>query len=263
MSDGPILSVRALHAQRGDREVLCGVDLSIDRGEVVALIGPSGSGKTTLLRALNYLTPFSAGEVDIAGHRLRPAMSERSDAAALRAVRTRVGMVFQAFNLFPHLSVLDNVMEAPRRVLHLDAGAARTRAQALLARVGLGDRADAYPAALSGGQQQRVAIARALAMEPDVLLLDEPTSALDPRLAGEVLTVIADLAAAGQTMVLVTHQIAFVRRVAHRVLVLADGVIVDSGAPADVLDPPRTAATRELLGAGSAPSPSPFGRGQG
>ncbi|HUI25739.1 MAG TPA: amino acid ABC transporter ATP-binding protein [Candidatus Kryptonia bacterium] len=248
MSDAPILSVRALRARRGDRDVLRGIDLCVARGEVVALIGPSGGGKTTLLRALNYLTPFNEGEVDIAGHRLRPAMSERKDAAALRAVRTRVGMVFQSFNLFPHLNVIDNVMEAPRRVLRLDVSAARARAEALLARVGLADRADAYPTTLSGGQQQRVAIARALAMQPDVLLLDEPTSALDPRLAGEVLAVIADLAAAGQTMVLVTHQIVFVRRIAHRVLVLADGAIVDSGEPAEVLDPPRTAATRELLG---------------
>jgi len=253
MSDTPVLSVRALRAQRGDREVLRGIDLCVRRGEVVALIGPSGGGKTTLLRALNYLTPFSAGEVDIAEHRLRPAMSERSDAAALRAVRTRVGMVFQSFNLFPHLNVLDNVMEAPRHVLRLDPATARARAEALLARVGLEDRADAYPTALSGGQQQRVAIARALAMEPDVLLLDEPTSALDPRLAGEVLAVIADLAAGGQTMLLVTHQIAFVRRIANRVVVLADGAIVDSGAPAEVLDPPRTAATRELLGLNQRP----------
>ena len=248
MSDRSVLSVRGLRARRGDRDVLRGVDLSVVRGEVVALIGPSGGGKTTLLRALNYLTPFADGEVDIAGHRLRPAMSERKDAAALRAVRTRVGMVFQSFNLFPHLNVVDNVMEAPRRVLGLDVVAARARAEGLLHRVGLDDRVDAYPSTLSGGQQQRVAIARALAMEPDVLLLDEPTSALDPRLAGEVLTVIADLAAGGQTMVLVTHQIAFVRRIAHRVVVLADGTIVDSGTPAEVLDPPRTAATRELLG---------------
>ncbi|HVN83619.1 MAG TPA: amino acid ABC transporter ATP-binding protein [Candidatus Binatia bacterium] len=248
MSDGPVLDVRRLCAHRAEREVLRGIDLSVARGEVVALIGPSGAGKTTLLRALNYLTPFSTGEVYINGHHLRPGMSERHDAATLRAVRMRVGMVFQSFNLFPHLTVLDNVMEAPRTVLGLEAEAARARAQSLLARVGLGDRADTYPQLLSGGQQQRVAIARALAMEPEVLLLDEPTSALDPRLAGEVLAVIADLATAGQTMVLATHQIAFVRRIAHRVLVLVDGVIVESGAPTQVLDAPRTDATRALLG---------------
>ena len=248
MTAVPVLSVCGLCVRRAEREVLRGVDLAVERGEVVALIGPSGGGKTTLLRALNYLTPFHAGEVDIAGSRLQPGMSERRDAAALRAVRTRVGMVFQSFNLFPHLTALDNVAEAPRHVLGLDADAAHARAHALLDRVGLADKTDAYPATLSGGQQQRVAIARALAMEPDVLLLDEPTSALDPRLAAEVLAVIGDLAGAGQTMLLVTHQLAFVRRIAHRVLVLADGAIVDGGTPEDVFSHPRHEATRALLG---------------
>lgn len=248
MSDKVIVHVRGVHTRRGARDVLRGVDLTVRRGEVVALVGPSGGGKTTLLRALNYLTPFDAGEVDIAGHELRPGLSERHDATLLRAVRTRVGMVFQQFNLFPHLSVLGNITEAPVRVLGIDLDGARARAERLLARVGLQDYAHTYPQALSGGQQQRVAIARALAMEPDVLLLDEPTSALDPQLAGEVLTVIADLAVAGQTMVLVTHQMAFVRRIAHRVHVLAEGAIVEGGAPNDVLDRPRHEATRALLG---------------
>jgi len=248
MSVGAVVTVRALRTRRGQTEVLRGIDFDVARGEVVAVIGPSGSGKTTLLRGLNYLTPFTAGEVDIAGHRLRPGLSERTDAALLRAVRTRVGMVFQSFHLFPHLTALGNVTEAPYRVLGLEAGQARARAQALLQRVGLGSYAGALPHTLSGGQQQRVAIARSLAMEPVVLLLDEPTSALDPRLVGEVLNVVADLAAAGQTMLIVTHEIAFARRVAHRVLVLAGGQIVDSGTPADVLDHPRTAATRALLG---------------
>ena len=248
MNDGTVVDVRALRTRLGQTEVLRGIDLRIARGEVVAVIGPSGSGKTTLLRGLNYLTPFTAGEVEIAGHRLGPGLCERADARLLRAVRTLVGMVFQNFHLFPHLTALGNVAEAPRHVLGLEPGAARARAQALLERVGLGSYADALPHTLSGGQQQRVAIARSLAMQPVVLLLDEPTSALDPRLVGEVLNVVADLAAAGQTMVIVTHEIAFARRVAHRVLVLDDGRIVDSGTPAEVLDHPRTAATRALLG---------------
>lgn len=243
-----VIRVRGLHTRFGATEVLRGIDLEVARGEVVAILGGSGSGKTTLLRAINYLTPFQAGEVEVAGHRLRPGMSERTDAAALRAVRTQAGMVFQSFHLFPHLTARENVMEAPRQVLGLTAEAAHTRADALLARVGLASHADAYPHRLSGGQQQRVAIARALAMEPAALLLDEPTSALDPRLAGEVLAVVSDLAAAGQTMVVVTHEMGFARRCAHRVVVLAGGVVVEQGAPDDVLSCPQTAETRALLG---------------
>jgi len=248
MTDGVIVSVRGLRTRLGQTEVLRGIDLNVRPGEVVAIIGSSGSGKTTLLRGLNYLTPFTAGEVDIAGHRLQPGMDERRHAPQLRALRSRVGMVFQSFHLFPHLSAIGNVMEAPRQVLGLSPAAARTRAHGLLARVGLEGHGEAFPHALSGGQQQRVAIARALAMEPAVLLLDEPTSALDPRLSGEVLAVIADLAAAGQTMLLVTHEIAFARRVAHRVMVLAAGAVAESGAATEVLDAPRAAATRSLLG---------------
>jgi len=243
-----MLTVEGLKTSYGQSQVLFGIDLEVRRGEVVAIIGPSGSGKTTLLRAMNYLTPFIAGEVEIAAHRLRPGMSERTDAAALRAVRTRVGMVFQSFHLFPHLTSLGNVMEAPRHVLGLPPPTAEARARALLERVGLAAHAAAFPHTLSGGQQQRVAIARALAMEPLVLLLDEPTSALDPRLVGEVLAVVGDLAAAGQTMVIVTHEIGFARRVADRVVVLAGGRIVESGPPADVLGRPQAAETRALLG---------------
>jgi polar amino acid transport system ATP-binding protein len=243
-----VITVRGLHTRFGATDVLRGIDLEVARGEVVAILGGSGSGKTTLLRALNYLTPFQTGEVEVAGHRLRPGMSERADAASLRAVRTQAGMVFQSFHLFPHLTALANVMEAPRHVLGLAVDAARDRAQALLARVGLASHADAYPHRLSGGQQQRVAIARALAMEPAALLLDEPTSALDPRLVGEVLAVITDLAAAGQTMVVVTHEMGFARRVAHRVVVLADGRVVEQGTPDDVLSRPQAAETRALLG---------------
>jgi polar amino acid transport system ATP-binding protein len=243
-----VVEARGLRTRRGDVDVLRGVDLTVERGEVVAVVGPSGGGKSTLLRALNYLTPFDAGEVAIAGHRLHPGLRERSDAALLRAVRTRVGMVFQSFHLFPHLSALANVAAAPQCVLGRSSQDAQRRARFLLERVGLADRVDAMPYALSGGQQQRVAIARALAMEPVVLLLDEPTSALDPRLTGEVLAVIADLAAGGQTMVLVTHELAFARRVANRAVVMAAGRIVESGTPGDVFDRPRSAETRAFLG---------------
>jgi polar amino acid transport system ATP-binding protein len=246
----PVVSVRGMRTCFGATEVLRGIDLDVARGEVVALIGPSGGGKSTLLRGLNYLTPFSAGDVAIAGQRLRPGMSERTDATALRAVRVRAGMVFQGFHLFPHLTAIGNVMEAPRRVLGLDAAAARARAARLLDQVGLATSAESYPHTLSGGQQQRVAIARALAMQPVVLLLDEPTSSLDPQLVGEVLAVLADLAAGGQTMLIVTHEIGFARRVAHRVAVLADGQIVESGSAGAVLDDPQHPATRALLGRG-------------
>jgi polar amino acid transport system ATP-binding protein len=244
----PVVAVRGVTTRLGGTEVLRGVDLALDRGEVVAVLGPSGGGKSTLLRAINYLTPFHAGEVEVAGQRLRPGLSERRDAALLRAVRRRVGMVFQHFHLFPHLSALDNVSAAPRRVLGLGREAARARARALLERVGLDGQADAFPHALSGGQQQRVAIARALAMEPEVLLLDEPTSALDPRLVGEVLAVIADLARAGQTMVVVTHELGFARRVASRALVLAGGRVVEEGAPERLLEAPQAPETRAFLG---------------
>ena len=243
-----VLRVRGLRTRLGGAEILRGVDLDVARGEVLAVVGPSGSGKTTLLRALNYLTPFEAGEVEIAGHRLRPGMCEGHDAAALRAVRRRIGMVFQSFHLFPHLTASDNIAEAPRRVLGLGREEARSRAEALLARVGLAPQAASFPHQLSGGQQQRVAIARALAMEPAALLLDEPTSALDPRLTGEVLAVVADLAAAGQTMVVVTHEIAFARRVAGCAIVLVDGRVAEHGSAEEVLGRPRSAETRALLG---------------
>ncbi len=242
------VEVRGLHVRRGQAEVLRGVDLVVERGEVVAVLGSSGSGKTTLLRALNYLTPISSGEIRVADERLVPGMTERRHGPTLQAVRRRVGMVFQGFQLFPHLSVVENVMEAPRRVLGRPLDEAAAAALALLGRVGLAERAQDRPRKLSGGQQQRVAIARALAMEPEVLLLDEPTSSLDPALVGEVLAVIADLAAAGQTMLVVTHEMGFARRVASRAVVLAEGRIAEEGTPASVLDAPQSAATRALLG---------------
>jgi len=242
-----VLRARGLHTRRGEVEILRGVDLDVGRGEVLAVVGPSGSGKTTLLRAFNYLTPFDAGEVEVAGCRLRPGMCERADAADLRAVRLRVGMVFQSFHLFPHLTAIDNVAEAPRRVLGLSRAQAHDLAATLLRRVGLEDRAAALPHALSGGQQQRVAIARALAMKPVALLLDEPTSALDPRMTGEILAVVRALAETGQTMVVVTHEIAFARQVAGRVAVLVEGCIVEEGAVHEVLDHPRHGETRAFL----------------
>jgi len=242
-----VVTARGLHTRRGATEVLRGIDLEVRGGEVVAVVGPSGSGKTTLLRALNYLTPFTAGEVEIAGHALRPGMSERADAEALRAVRTRVGMVFQSFNLFPHLSALENVTEGPRRVLGLDAAAAEARARALLARVGLAEHAGAYPQTLSGGQQQRVAIARALAISPRLMLFDEPTSALDPELVAEVLAVIRRLAEGGMTMIVVTHEVRFAREVADRIIFMDGGRIVEEGSPVDVLERPKEPRTRQFL----------------
>jgi polar amino acid transport system ATP-binding protein len=247
MNSDVVVEARGLHTRLGGTEVLCGVSLSVARGEVVAVLGPSGGGKTTFLRALNYLTPFSAGEVQIAGHRLIPGLSEGRDAALLRAVRLRAGMVFQQFHLFPHLTVLGNLVEAPQRVLGLTPADAEARARELLDRVGLAGHTLAFPRTLSGGQQQRVAIARALMMEPSVLLLDEPTSALDPRLVGEVLAVIRDLAASGQTMIIVTHQVRLAAEVAARVVVLAEGRIAESGRTEEVLRRPQSAAARELL----------------
>ena len=244
----PILCVSGVRLELGGRPILRGVDFAVHRGEVLALVGPSGCGKSSLLRGMNYLTPFTGGSIDIAGHRLVPGMSERRDAALLRSVRQAVGMVFQSFHLFPHLTALGNIVEAPCRVLGLSPEVARQRATELLERVGLAAHAEAYPQTLSGGQQQRVAIARALAMGPAALLLDEPTSALDPRLRGEVLAVIADLAAGGQTMVIVTHEIPFARRVAGRVVVLADGRIVEEGPPDCVFDQPQSEETRRFLG---------------
>jgi polar amino acid transport system ATP-binding protein len=242
-----VVAVRNLCTRRGSTEVLRGIDLDVRGGEVVAIVGASGSGKTTLLRALNYLTPFTAGSVEIAGHLLRPGMSERADAAALCAVRVRVGMVFQSFHLFPHLTALENVMEAPRQVLGLSALEASSRARALLGRVGLDGFGDAYPERLSGGQQQRVAIARALAMEPKLMLLDEITSALDPQLVAEVLTLVRELAETGMTMIIATHEMSFAREVANKVCFLDEGVISEEGPPEQIFSAPQQPRTREFL----------------
>jgi polar amino acid transport system ATP-binding protein len=242
-----MIEVNGLHKRHGTTEVLKGVSLSVTRGEVAAILGPSGGGKSTFLRCLNGLEPFEDGCVTIDGIRLEPGLAPRTREAVLGQVRRRVGMVFQSFNLFPHRNMIQNVTEAPIYVLGLCRQEAEDRAQKLLARVGLADKLLAMPHQLSGGQQQRVAIARTLAMEPRAILFDEPTSALDPHMTAEVLAVIADLARDGQTMVVVTHAIRFARQVAHRVHIFCDGRVVESGAPAQVLDHPCQEATRQLL----------------
>ena len=232
-------------------EVLKGVDLDVRRGEVLCLIGPSGSGKSTFLRCLNHLERIDDGRIHVDGELI--GYAERGDALHelherdVCRQRAAIGMVFQRFNLFPHLTALDNVVEAPIRVRREPRKEATERARALLARVGLAHKADAYPAELSGGQQQRVAIARALAMRPKLMLFDEPTSALDPELVGEVLAVMRTLADDGMTMIVVTHEMAFARDAGHRIAFMDDGTIVESGAPRDILVNPAHARTRAFL----------------
>jgi len=239
-----VIHIRGLHKRHGDREVLRGIDATVEKAETIAIVGPSGGGKSTLLRALNYLDPFDAGSVDIAGFELRPGMKDRD---VLRRLRRSVGMVFQQFHLFPHLTALGNVTLAPRVTRKIDAAAAEKRGRELLERVGLGDRAGAYPAQLSGGQQQRVAIARALAQEPEVLLFDEPTSALDPEMRDEVLAVIRELDGHGITMLVVTHEMHFARDVADRVWVMDGGRIVEDGPPDEVVRAPKSQVAREYF----------------
>ncbi len=233
--------VSDLHKYFGDLEVLKGIDFHVNRGEVVCVIGPSGSGKSTLLRCINQLESATAGKVFISG------VDVTDPDVDIDAVRRRIGMVFQQFNLFPHLSVLRNLTIAQRRVLGRDRAEADRVARATLGKVGLDDKVDAYPMQLSGGQQQRVAIARALAMDPDLMLFDEPTSALDPELVGDVLAVIRDLAREGMTMMVVTHEMAFAREVADRVVFMDGGVVIEEGLPADVLSDPKHARTRDFL----------------
>ncbi len=240
-----MISVRSLCKRHGDREVLSGVTAAVDRGETIAIVGPSGGGKSTLLRCLNYLEGFDAGEVEIAGLALRPGIA--SGDPALRRLRARVGMVFQQFNLFPHLTALHNIALAPRVVKRIERAAAERAARELLARVGLADRAGAYPHELSGGQQQRVAIARALAQEPDVMLFDEPTSALDPEMRDDVMEVIRGLARGGMTMLVVTHEMQFAHDIASRVWVIDRGTIAEQGPPAQVVDRPQTEVAREFF----------------
>ena len=235
-----MIEIKGLRKSFGADEVLKGIDLSIDEKEVVVIIGPSGSGKSTLLRCMNHIEEPTAGEVVVDGITL-------SSEANINQVREEVGMVFQRFNLFPHMTVLENIMLAPMKVKHIARDEAEKTARELLARVGLAEKADAYPDNLSGGQQQRVAIARALAMRPKVMLFDEPTSALDPEMVGEVLDVMRALANEGMTMVIVTHEMGFAREVGDRLLFVDEGRIIESGAPREVFEHPKEERTRSFL----------------
>jgi polar amino acid transport system ATP-binding protein len=229
-----MIEISGLVKRYGNHEILRGASLSVQRGEVAVLLGPSGSGKSTLLRSINGLASFDAGLIRVDGIELRPEAGTMRNRALIQ-IRRRVGMVFQQFNLFPHRSVIQNITEAPIHVLGQHPDQAEAVAMELLERVGLANKAHEYPRSLSGGQQQRVAIARALATQPKVILFDEPTSALDPRMTGEVTRVMQDLAKSGQTMIVVTHSMAFARSVANKIHVLDQGQIVDSGEPETVL----------------------------
>ena len=240
----PIVQIAGLRKRFGTNEVLKGIDLQVARGEVVAVIGKSGSGKSTLLRCINGLEVFQEGSLQVDGQPLR-----HGDAAAMRELRQHVGMIFQSFNLFPHLPVGRNVLLAPGLVKGVKGPAAEQRARDLLARVGLAEKFDAWPDQLSGGQQQRVAIARALAMEPAVLLCDEITSALDPELVGEVLKVVESLADDGMTLMMVTHEMNFARKVADRVVFMHAGRIHEMGAPAELFGAPKTPELQQFLSA--------------
>lgn len=235
----PVLEVAELRKQFGVNEVLRGVSLTMRRGEVVALIGPSGSGKSTFLRCVNRLETPTGGTVRFQGREVTPA--------TINEVRRAIGMVFQRFHLFPHLTALENVTLAPRKVLGLPTARAEAEGRELLTQVRLAEKAESFPDELSGGQQQRVAIARALALQPELLLFDEPTSALDPELVGEVLEVLRDLAAQGRTMLVATHEMGFAREAAGRVLFLDGGVVVEEGPPEQVLEAPREERTRAFL----------------
>jgi polar amino acid transport system ATP-binding protein len=244
----PKIEIAALRKQFGQLVVLKDINLTVEQGSVVALIGPSGSGKSTLLRCINLLVTPNGGRVRVGGDSFVFGTGAKLPGTReLARFRANTGMVFQHFNLFPHMTALGNVMEAPVTVRRKSKREARELALTLLAKVGLADKVDEYPSRLSGGQKQRVAIARALAMEPDVMLFDEATSALDPELVGEVLSVMQKLAAEGMTMVIVTHEIAFAREVADRVIFMRDGLVIEEGPARQVIDAPREAATRAFL----------------
>ncbi|WP_298213082.1 amino acid ABC transporter ATP-binding protein [Acidovorax sp.] len=240
MEQATAVVLRNVHKSFGHHKVLAGVDLEAKRGEVTALIGRSGSGKSTALRCIDRLEQVDSGEITVCGRRVDDPNVD------LKALRLDVGIVFQSYNLFPHLSIEENIMLAPRVAKGLKRGEARELAHTVLARVGLSDKAQAYPEQLSGGQQQRVAIARSLAMQPKVMLFDEVTSALDPELTGEVLKVIEELAAGGMTMVMVTHEMAFARRVAHQVVFMHDGRVHERGS-ADILTHPSTPELKQFV----------------
>jgi polar amino acid transport system ATP-binding protein len=246
-----MVKAEGVHKRFGRLEVLKGINLEVRAGEVMCLLGPSGSGKSTFLRCINHLEKINSGRLSVDGElvgyrQVGDRLHELGEAEVARK-RAGIGMVFQHFNLFPHMTALENVTCAPIRVKRVSRTAARTRAHELLARVGLAEKADAYPAQLSGGQQQRVAIARALAMEPKLMLFDEPTSALDPELVGDVLEAMQQLASEGMTMIVVTHEMGFAREVADTVVFMDGGVVLESGRPADVLGHPRHERTRAFL----------------
>jgi polar amino acid transport system ATP-binding protein len=247
----PMVRMRGLRKSYAGTEVLRGVDLDVSAGDVVVIVGPSGGGKSTLLRCINHLEKIDAGELrvdgDLVGYRDNGRFLRELNEREIATKRAEIGMVFQHFNLFAHMSVLDNVMCGPVRVKGESKAVARARAIDLLESVGLADRADAVPAQLSGGQQQRVAIARALAMQPKLMLFDEPTSALDPELVGDVLDVMRKLATSGMTMIEVTHEIGYAREVGDQLMFMADGMIVESGPPADVVANPQQERTRRFL----------------
>jgi polar amino acid transport system ATP-binding protein len=236
-----MIQVNKLNKYFGDLHVLKDIDFHVEESEVVVLIGASGSGKSTMLRCLNFLEMKNSGDLYIKGEQIDPKRDN------LNQVRQQVGMVFQHFNLFPHMSVLGNVIEAPMQVKRISKAQAQKEGKELLEKVGLGDKAEEYPSRLSGGQKQRVAIARALAMKPEIMLFDEPTSALDPELVGEVLQTMKDLAKEGMTMVVVTHEMGFAREVADRVVYMHDGKIVETGAPKDIFETPKEERTQAFL----------------
>ncbi len=251
MSSIPVVQAYEVTKSFGDVQALTGITLDVYEGEVVCLMGPSGSGKSTFLRCINHLEKLSGGDLKVSGVRVGYRrkgnklyeMTERESART----RARIGMVFQSFNLFPHLTILENIIEAPIGVKRLPRAQAVEEARVLLNRVGLSDKENSYPRHLSGGQQQRVAIARALAMRPALMLFDEPTSALDPELVGEVLAVMRDLAREGMTMIVVTHEMGFAREVADRIVFMADGSVVETGTPEEIFDDPQEERTRAFV----------------
>lgn len=246
----PVLKVESLHKSFGHLEVLKGIDISVQQREVIVIFGRSGSGKSTLLRCINFLEEPTAGTIEVDGIRVDAAKhGTRARKEQIRELRAHAGMVFQDFNLFPHMTALHNVMEGPVTVKQLSRDEAEPVAREQLEKVGLAEKAEAYPIHLSGGQKQRIAIARALAMEPKVMLFDEPTSALDPELIGEVLQVMKDLAQSGMTMLVVTHEMGFAREVADRMLFFDEGIILEEGTPDEVIRNPKSEKTRKFLSA--------------
>lgn len=247
----PMISAQNVHKSFGQFEVLKGIDLEVQPGEVACLLGPSGSGKSTFLRCINHLDKATAGRLyvdgELIGYREKNGILYEISEKQAAQQRSDIGMVFQSFNLFPHRTVVENIIEAPMQVKKVPEDKARKRAMELLDEVGLAAKADNYPVQLSGGQQQRVAIARAVAMDPKLMLFDEPTSALDPELVGEVLRVMKDLAAQGMTMLVVTHEMGFAREVADKIFFMDGGVVLESGTPAEVLDNPQQPRTKEFL----------------